>query len=323
MHRRLLMAAGGAGSFTVPTIHYMLYNGSNGAGTYDIGFASSINSGTTWTKYASNPVISHGGAWYGSLMVDPGLFWDPVGSRWIVYVAGKGTNFAIGRWINSNLDLIANPTAWNADLGNPLITGSAPYTQVNFPSPYYDAGAVVTRLWYSGWVGSTTTIGYAEVAGTTGAITDSGKVIDVGAGGSYDDAGLATGPIIKVGSDYYVYYAGYDGAQYHTGYATCTTPATSATYTKQGVLAAFSGNIVLSGKTWQSNQLRGITGSAGAYVGYLSLFHPTDASGQEIAAQSTSTDGVTWTAPTALIPLGGGGTWDSNSAENPSVVVHP
>lgn len=89
------------------------------------------------------------------------------------------------------------------------------------------------------------------------------------------------------------------------------------------MFGTFSGDITLAGdgRTYKSNQIRSVLEvSAGSWLGWGSAFHPTDASGEEVTFQTTSTDGLTWTTPTGpVLPLVGG-QWDDNSAENPWIV---
>lgn len=330
--RLLLAAAGGSGSFTAPVpppvlSMVMLYNGSQGTGTYDIGAATSTDSGATWTPYSLNPIIVHSGTWYDTLLVDPSLHWN--GSEWTVYVAGHdGSNFSIGRWTNPNADLAANLATvnWSADAGNPVLTAPGGATDVNFPTTLYEDP--ITRIWYALWkTGGDIVMGYAE-ADAGGSISGVGEVLGLGSSGAFDDEQVLPAAAIKVGSTYYVYYAGASESSgsplYRTGLATCTDPDDDATYSKVGVISAFSGVLVLSdGYHYQSNQMRSIVEDGdGGYIAFGSAFQPTEvpSSLHEVAWRSTSTDLVTWTAPVGpLIALGDG--WDAVSAENPAVVV--
>lgn len=333
LSRLLLAVAGGGGSFPVPPpppeplAMVMLYNGSTGDGTYDVGAATSTDSGATWTPFASNPIIVHSGDWYDELLVDPALHWN--GSEWTVYLAGHdGSAFSIGRWTNPNADLAANlATAnWTADAGNPVLEAPMGATDVNFPTTLYENPK--THLWYALWK-SGGDIVTAYASDTAGTITDVGEVLGLGTSGQFDDEQVIPAAAVKVSSTYYVFYAGASSPTgsplYRTGYATCTDPADDSTYTKHGVIDAFSGVLVLSdGLHYQSNQVRSIAQDEhGRYVAFGSAFQPTEfpSSLHEVSWRSTSTDLVTWTAPTGpLLPLGTGG-WDDDSAENPAVVV--
>lgn len=320
--RRLLMAAGSGGVFTppLPTAYSMLYNGSTGAGEYDLGLATSTDNGVTWTAYAGNPVLSRGssGAWDDEWAVQCSL--ARVGSTWVVWYTGySGSVRRIGR--ATSPDLIT----WTKDAGNPIIPlgagGAFDHDHVSFPTVVYDPALVHPyQMWYTGWLGGVTTVGYAY--STDGiAWTKGGKVLDVGAGGAFDDAGLVPGPVLVEGGTYHVYYGGFDGAQYHSGYATTTDPTDAGSYTKQGVLAGFSGAMTVGGVSYLANHLRALVRRGPIYLAYLSLFHPVSADGTEAMGYTTASDHSTFAVPLSgpLIALGSG--WDSNSAENASVVA--
>jgi predicted GH43/DUF377 family glycosyl hydrolase len=98
-NRRLLLAAGG-GSFVLADPDdtgpwQALYNGTDTTGNYQIG-AMSSSDGSTWTKYASNPILSPTSGWESSSVKDPWMLWD--GSQYVMYYSGyNGTTFKIGR----------------------------------------------------------------------------------------------------------------------------------------------------------------------------------------------------------------------------------
>jgi hypothetical protein len=320
---RLLM--GGSGSIVLPNVYSMLYNGSTGSSLYSLGLAESNDSGVTWTAHAGNPVLTvgAGGTWDDTWVAQCSLVWD--GTQWVVYYSGSdGTDRRIGR--ATSPDLIT----WTKEATNPVLSlgsgGSFDDSSVNFPTVLYDPTAVHTwQMWYTGWPDGTalnTTIGYAHSADGI-SWTKVGKVLDVGSSGQFDDGGLATGPVVRVGSLYYLHYAGYDGAFYHSGYATTTDPEDDAAYTKQGVLSGYSGTLSVDGFTWHSNQVRSIVRRGSGYLAYISLFHPAGIPGEEGMGYVPATGPATLTGIPAdlLIPLGSG--WDSFSAENPSVVVRP
>lgn len=307
------------GASGLPAAYGMLYNGQTGDGVVKIGKATSADAGVTWTRYASNPVMIPGAGWYSGQVHAPSVVWD--GSQWCMYYGGyDGTKYQLGRATSTDL------VSWS-QAANPLVTpGSAGQFDdagMNFPTIRYDVGATPRwQLWYTGWKsGGNTTIGYAD--STDGlSWTKRGQVLAEGTAGAFDDTGLATGPAYLLAGTYYVFYAGFRSARYHTGYATCTSP--TGTYTKQGVISQFSGNVTSldDALTYQSNQLRSIVLRGSGFVGYGTAFHPVSPPTQhEVSFRTTSTNLVTWTTPTGvLLPLSGG-TFDTISAENPSVIA--
>lgn len=323
IQRRLLM--GGGGAFTPSNPNYVaIYNGTAADLDYDLGFASTTDYGVTWTKDAGNPVLTKGagGTWNDESIVQPSLFWDSIRSRWVLYSAGyTGSVWAIGRWFNTNADLVANPTTWTQDVGNPVLTGSG--NGVNLPFVFWEPVADITRIWYT-ILTAQSSIGYAEVVGTSGVLTGVGEVIPIGAGGTFSDEGIVSGPILKLGPALWrVYVGGQQGTvnpDYRAGYCETTDPDNPGAYTTPAVIASLNANVVLGGRTFRSSYLNSVIElNPTNYLGFGTAIHPTDASGDEVSFRTTSTDGLTWTTPTGpLLALTG---WESNSAENPTVVA--
>lgn len=322
--RRLLIAHGGGSVVLPPTLYSMLFNGQSGGGNpVSLGLATSTDAGATWTVYGSNPVISPGagGTWDDEQVHGACVIWD--GSQWVLYADGyDGTHYRIGRWTSADL------ITWTAYGSNPIVGlgagGAFDENGCVGPNVRYDVTASPSwQMWYVGFdAGNVTTLGYADSSDGL-AWTKRGQVLGVGAGGAFDSGGVGGAPVIKVGATYYLFYAGFDGTNYHGGYATCASP--TGTYTKHGVLSAFAGDVtsLSDGKTYKSNGMNTVIARGSGYIAYGTTFHPTvPATQYETSFRSESTDLVTWTAPTGpLVTVGSG--WDSISAENPSVVPTP
>ncbi len=116
--------------------------------------------GINWTKYAGNPILTHGGAsdWDRSWIESPAVLWDSVSGTYMMWYSGVDTttwNIAVG--------LATSPDGfiWTKHPGNPVLqTGSA--------GSYDDMWAAVpaviktTRgyeMWYSGF---SSTTGYSN-----------------------------------------------------------------------------------------------------------------------------------------------------------------
>lgn len=318
--RRLLRGMVGAGA--TPQSLIGLYNGRSAAALYAIGVLSSTDGGLNWTKHVGNPVLSAGSGWESSFVVDPSLIHD--GTQYVCYYAGyDGTHFRIGRATSPD------GTTWTKYGSNPVLDlgagGNFDDYSVNFPTVLYDPAAVHPwQMWYTGWPDGTaidTTIGYAYSSDGL-AWTRVARMLDVGGAGAFDEKGLATGPVLRIGGTYYVYYAGFNASShYHTGYATTTDPTSAAAYAKQGVISALSGDVGLAGGiTCHSNQLRSLLAYGATYRGLVSCFHPPSGP-DEYNATITATDLATFAAPVGpMPPLGGAGAWDDQSAENASAL---
>lgn len=330
--RLLLLSTGGGGanaSPTLPTNYTMLYNGQSGNAVVKIGRATSADGGTTWTRYTSNPVMSPANpvSWYDHQIHAPCLLWD--GSQWVAYFDGyDGTNYRIGRATS------ADSIAWTMEATNPILglgtAGAFDDTGAQSPQVVYDATLTPHwKMWYVGNHSGTTTVGFAD---STDGIswTKRGKIIDVATG--FTDSGVGLGCAIRASSTWYVYIAGFHGGFYRAGYTTVAvgSEATSAAYAAAAQITAFSGTITTltsdsPGYTYQSNALTSVLARGSSYVGYGTAFAPTSlppgVAQREVSLRTTSTDLVTWTTPTGvLLPLSSG-TFDTVSAENPTVVA--
>lgn len=314
--RRLSSSVGMAASFT-PTNYLCWFGGSTGNLHYSLGRATSSDGGATWTADAGNPLISWGSSWASVWLAQCNMVISS-GTYYLYATGYNGTKRVIGlftstdgnAWTDRGVVLDVDPTG-----------GAFDHDSVNFPTVLHDSTlSPAWLMWYTGWLGSTTTIGYATSSDGL-SWTKAGKVLDVGSAGAFDDSGLAAGAAVPLGGGSYgLYYAGLHSSFYHTGYATTTNPASSGAYTKSGVLTGFSGTLTVAGTSWSSNQITSVLPRGGAVIAYVSLFHPNGSPGKEAMAYTTATaygDHVAAPSSGIMVPLSG---WTSNSAENPTVV---
>lgn len=235
--RRLLAVAQGGGSFTAaPVLDWFgMYNGQDGDGVYAIGYADTTDGGETWTAHTA-PVLQKGsgGAWDDAHVKDPALVWD--GSQYVIFYSGyDGTNYRIGMATAPTLAAIRAGTI-TKDAGNPVIDIGAGGTfndvHVFFPTPLYDGSR--WHLWYGAYDGSKWRSGYAYSDDDRASWTDVGQVLDVGAGGQWDDEAALCVSVLKVGATYYLYYGGTSDPGgdmlWQTGVVTFTDP--EGTYTR-------------------------------------------------------------------------------------------
>ena len=270
MRRKILLAAGRGGSFDIPdpNNYSMLYNGTNGSNGVRIGQASSTDAGVTWTPYASNPIIGlgSGGSWNDEQTHAPCVVWD--GTQSVMFADGyDGTNYRIGRWTNPNRDWAANPGSWTAYGSNPIIGLGAggTYNDAGVIAPQVTYDPTLTppwKMWMVGYSGTVTTIGFYDSSDGM-AWTDRGKVIDLGAGGTFNDEGVGLGCAIRNGPTWHVFVAGQSttgaSANYRAGYSTVAvgSEGTAAAYATPTVIAAMSGELTLD-VTYRSNTLTAV-----------------------------------------------------------------
>lgn len=318
------------GALNVNPRLYAGFNGNNvGTSSYRIGFAYSIDQ-SNWITFGGSLLQTTSAAWDSSTVKDPWLIWD--GTQYVCFYAGyDGTSFQIGR------ATAAHPSGpWYKYASNPVVakgtSGDPDEVGCEFPIVWYDPNDTPKwRMWYqgypSGFNASTNPIGTICHADSSDGITwtKRGTVVARGGAGSFNEICCQPSGVTKSGSTWYIYFGGFRATDFfaRSAYVTTTTPATSASYSAASQLSNYTGNVTVGGKTWQSNEPRGIlSDGAGGYRCWLSLWKPTDTSSiLEACCQVSSTDLTSWAAPSALmLPFEG---WDAFSAENPSVLVAP
>ena len=187
------------------TMFEMWYAGSNPT-TYQngaIGLAFSTN-GTTWVKYAGNPVLDTGGyvagpyvislnltynMWYTSRNIAGGTI---TGSKIQYATSYDGVNWT--KWPGPVLSPPSNSSAW--DSGG-----------VYAPSVIFDGKNF--GLWYSALnqTGSTPSVGFASSPdGATWTRSSSNPILNPGPPGSWDAAGVEQTSPVQVGTSYFLYY---------------------------------------------------------------------------------------------------------------------
>jgi predicted GH43/DUF377 family glycosyl hydrolase len=290
------------------TVYRMIYTG---YGEYRIGYATSAD-GITWVKHG--PVVNgscfdNGSVrWAGQLMLDGTVYkcWN-VNSTIIEYFI-LGKNFVSG----------LQPLGFcKENSGNAVMVGTAgkfDATYVLYPSVLYEAGTY--KMWYAGYEGTGYRIGYAtSTDGITWTKQNSGNaVLGFGAAGKFDDAGVYTPCVINVAGTYYMFYTGWDGANYAgIGYATSTN---GINWTRQN-----SGNAIIArvAATWESLHVTGpsvVYHPNGYYYMYYSGHNGTI---WTIGLAYTNNLASAWTKYGQVLPAGAG--WDSLHVTAPRAIL--
>ena len=325
-----------AGGFPASTKKPLLaaYNGATTLGppsNYEIGLAAAGDH-ANWTTMGLAKIFA-GSGWESQWVAQPSLVWD--GSQYVIYYTGyNGTNPQIGRATASLFN-----GDWTKYASNPVIAhgaaGAPDEVGAGFPNVHYDPlDSPAWRMWYHAFPAGASitnpaglTVCYADSSdGITW--TKHGTVVGVGSAGAFNDIGTDNGAVFKSGSTWYIYTAGYhnpgSGIVAKGAYCTTTNPASAGSYSAQTQLTNYTGNITVGGKTWQSNQPRGIIPNpdGSGYLCWLTLWNPTVGTGiLEACVQVTSTDLTSWATPSALmLPFD---SWSAVSSENPSILVAP
>lgn len=212
-----------AAAFNLPTVAEAQYLGAfngEGSGSYKIGVAVG-NSPYGMRKYPANPVLTvgAGGTFDDIFIKDPCLL--KVGSTYYLYYSGWDG----AAWAGIGLATSTDRVTWAKSGSNPVLTGTAATWDSGgpiFPWVVYDAGdADATRRWKM-WYQSGSSIGYAYSSdGLAWTKYASNPVIQVGAGGTYDDVNCEMGCAIKQGATWYLFYAGRPNGSSPLGDALC------------------------------------------------------------------------------------------------------
>lgn len=234
----------------------MWYSADDGSGKRKIGYATSTD-GTSWTKYAVNPVLNLGsaGSWDDEDVDQPWVIKeDSTYKMW--YNGNDGTTRRIGLATSSDGISWTKATAKNPVL-SPGGAGQPDDVDVMGPTVIKEESGYV--MWYTANDGSQYRIcmassldggTWSKYDGTLGGLTD--IVLNVGAAGSWDDEWVSESSVLKSGDFYFMWYAGYDGSTHHKiGLAYSTT---GKSWTKYG------GNPVLdagSAGAWDDIMVRG------------------------------------------------------------------
>jgi predicted GH43/DUF377 family glycosyl hydrolase len=174
--------------------------------------------GVIWDNCPGNPVLSDGTGvdWDGAFVSQPSVLYD--GTQYHMwYVGYDGTRLRIGYATSSD------GAVWNKHAGNPVLDAGAggAWDDAGVSSPDVLVDGTGYHMWYNGYDGTHTRIGYAT--STDGAIWQKhaeNPVLNVGAGGAWDDAGVSSPSVLYDGRQYHIWYAGYDGGYLSIGYAT-------------------------------------------------------------------------------------------------------
>ena len=202
-------------------------------------------------------------------------------------------------------------TQWTKYHGNPVLEPGPPVSwdrsRAGFPEVISDG--VTFQMWYAGlniegdilfW-----RTGYATSPdGFTWTKHDSNPVLDVGAPGSWEDEQVLPGAVVFNGTTYRMWYFGYDGTFYRSGYATSPD---GFTWTKSGANPVMDlGSAGAWDDTWA-----GITSVISDGDTLHAWYLGNDGSTQQ-TGYATSTDGVTWDkyAGNPVIGPGVSGSWD-------------
>ena len=199
---------------------YKMWYAGDGANGRDIGYAYSYNR-VDWNKDASNPVLETGaaGAWDSVQVAGPAVIKDGSGFK-MWYMGFDGSHRRIGYATSPD------EINWTKHGSNPVLdvgpSGAWDASDVAGPSVVFDG--TTYHMWYAGAElnGFTRTyrVGYATSPDGISWTKHAGNpVLDVGASGEWDEKTLHPVDVVFDGTQFHMWYPGYDGTKWRTGYA--------------------------------------------------------------------------------------------------------
>jgi len=193
------------------TTYYMYYVGlNNSVGAYKIGLATSIDGGTTWTRYngGSSPIVDAHGTY--TNVEDPAVLKE--GANWYMYYSYRTASATLpGKIVATSVDGVT----WT-DVGQVLTAGAAydlTYIEHHQILKYGDLYLLI----YDGYNGADWSINIAYSETPTGVFTKfAGNPVFTKSGiaGTFDEYHVATQFTFNLNGQWYMFYQGGDTAAY-------------------------------------------------------------------------------------------------------------
>ena len=289
-------------------MYYVGYSGSE----YAIGLATSPD-GLTWSKYASNPVLSKGS----SGAPDVTEVRDP----FVLYEDGTFKMWYTG--VNSATPSIcyatsATGTSWTKYASNPVITkptsgwgssviGDPCVIRVDTSYYMYLSGASTANEELVGFASSTNGIAWT--------LSSSNPIIQKAPSGEFGTQEIKDVAVFRDGATFGMYFSGRDSAigQYKLGFA----------WSSNGVKWARSPRIELdlSGSGWDSNQIQ--SPSVAWADDCLLMCYEGDAGGGTPNHQFGMAQLRPWPIKKPTTAIGTGSTYDATDLTHPTIVRNP
>ena len=283
----------------------------------------------TWDKSSRNPVLKGGTSSSGATMragdiaataipgwEDGGITHPNVikdGPTYKMWYMGWDTS---DTWWRIGYATSADGINWTKYSDNPVLdvgpSGSWDAGSVYKPSVIKDGG--VYKMWYHGY-SDMSRIGYAtSTDGINWTKHPNNPVLDLGSSGAWDYHGVGEPTVIKDGTLYKMWYAGYDGWWWRIGYATSSDGINWTKHPSNPVLKEGAQGSWEEGHVGTPSVIK--DGST-----YHMLYGSKDSSDISRIGYATSSDGIQWTKSSnnpQLNPGLGNQQWDNGDVAHPT-----
>ncbi len=202
------------------------YSGS-GNEVFRINYAHSTD-GINWVKSAEPVMRAIPASWESEGTSKPSVFKE--GNTYLMWYSARDRNglWRIGKATSTN------GTDWNRNQNNPILSSTESWEMSHIVSPNVIKDGSQYKMWYHTGPIVPHNIVYAEsVDGVNWVKPENKNPVLLRSSSGFDSVMIANPAMLKLNNKYAMYYSGFDGNRWSTGYATMAIESTSVPLLKQ------------------------------------------------------------------------------------------